>query len=363
MPLADPFSAAAASSSSHKAPYRPGKQPHLPQPPAMVKRTGSMCSLPSPPADSNDMHLEFGPHGLKESLRVAPKRPVMMIDTDSEEEDQLEDDDDDDEPCSLSRPAKSTLGSPANLSITGGGGGASRKQLLNPFLLADRAATSASSASTSHTRPPRPDHPSCSPTHRSRRRVDPDRIKLTTPPQKTRAELEADRERNAVAEDRERKKREMGWDDLDNPFVDRDDGMAKRLKGKEAVKRPETLTYVKRGERIRTSIPFTAVLTSSSPTDDPFTYTAPRLLFPPAAPRTPSTPPSSFLEALRASSTVKPAADPEQEGREGLPPTPVTLKRKAPARPAGPLGGGGGQGYKKMKLPASEAEHQQRGLR
>ncbi|GAA5930784.1 hypothetical protein JCM1841_006417 [Sporobolomyces salmonicolor] len=361
MPLADSFSASAASSSSHKAPYRPGKQPHLPQRPGMMRRTGSMCSLPSPPADSNDLHLEFGPHGLEQRLRVAPKQPVMLIDTDSEEEDQLEDEDDEDEPRSLSRTAKSALGSPANLSIAGGGGGASRKQLLNPFLLADHAPASTSSASTSHARPPRPDHPSSSPTHRSRRRVDPDRIKLTTPPQKTRAELEADRERNEVDEDKERKKREMGWDDLDNPFVDRDDGMAKRLKGKEAAKRPETLTYVKRGERIRTSIPFTAVLTSSSPTDDPFTYTAPRLLFPPAPPRTPSTPPSSFLEALRASSAVK-RADPEQEGRAGLPPTPVTLKRKAPARPAGPLGVGG-QGYKKMKLPASEAEHQQRGLR
>lgn len=114
----------------------------------------------------------------------------------------------------------------------------------------------------------------------------------------------------------------------------------------------------RRGERIRTSIPFTAVLTSSSPSEDPFTYTTPKLLFPPTAPKTPQTPPSSFLEALR-SSVSRPAQPEKKEeiGRDELPPTPVTLKRKPSERNVG-LGGAG----KRMKLPNSEAEHQGRGL-
>lgn len=114
----------------------------------------------------------------------------------------------------------------------------------------------------------------------------------------------------------------------------------------------------RRGERIRTSIPFTAVLTSSSPSEDPFTYTTPKLLFPPTAPKSPQTPPSSFLEALRSAQHEK-----KEEvvvgggGRDELPPTPVTLKRKPSERNVGQQNGGG----KRMKLPSSEAEHQGRG--
>ncbi|GAA6063519.1 hypothetical protein JCM10212_004732 [Sporobolomyces blumeae] len=360
-----------------------------------MQRTSSMCSLPSPPCDKSaaSMDLDTAYQAVESTkLREAPKRPRMVIDEDDDEVDELDDDDDDDPitsrrlrplpPAAASRPHLA-LGSPVNVAHAAGRGGASRKQLLNPFFLADTASASASRTVYSSSRPSYASHAqsqqpvassSTSPVRHSRRRVDPDRIKLTTPPQKSRAELESERTRAEEEDAIEKKRREMGWDDPENPFLDRDDGMAKRLKDKEAPKRPETLTYVKRGERIRTSIPFTAVLTSSSPSEDPFTYTTPRLLFPPAAPKPPATPPSSFLEALRNSgstsasaavpSNPEPTVDKSQGARNELPPTPVTLKRKAPLRA---LGGGAGNGgaamYKKMKLPSSEAEHRQRGLR
>lgn len=115
----------------------------------------------------------------------------------------------------------------------------------------------------------------------------------------------------------------------------------------------------RRGQRISTSVPFTAVLTSTSADDDPFTFTAPKLLFPPKPSTTlmhPSTPPqhSKFLEALRAASATerKPAAAPvpavaadKAPEQAALPPTPVTLKRK----PTDPALGGPAKSYKKMR--------------
>lgn len=134
------------------------------------------------------------------------------------------------------------------------------------------------------------------------------------------------------------------------------------------------LCRFRRGERIKTSIPFTAVLTSSSPSEDPFTYTTPRLLFPPAPPKVPTTPPSSFLQALRASSSTSTTAPPQEatqptltnkpvDRTAELPPTPVTMKRKKPTRSfvdgsSSTVSSGAGTGYKKMKLPNSEAQHQ-----
>ncbi|GAA5954230.1 hypothetical protein JCM3765_005326 [Sporobolomyces pararoseus] len=383
---------------------------------SMMKRTASMCSLPSPPADSTmDLAEDSGMEEEEEeddevtNLRTYPQNPSrllprqskrahMMMERDGEVEeevDELETEDEEpssDEPLHKKRntsrrvPALA-LGSPVNVS-TSTSSRASRKQLLNPFFLSadSRSSVSRPSALPSSS----PEHHSSSsnltsPTRHSRRRVDPDRIKLNqqpniTPPQKSRLQLQEERLRQEAEEAQANKRREMmGWNDPDNPFLDKNDEMFKRNQSKGEPKRPETLTYVKRGERIQTSIPFTAVLTSSSPSEDPFTYTTPRLLFPPAPPKIPTTPPSSFLQALRASSSSTSTAAQQQEGAAlpavnkphgeerttELPPTPVTMKRKKPARSY--VGSNGqesssssssGSGYKRMRLPNSEAQHQ-----
>ncbi|GAA5968550.1 hypothetical protein JCM11641_007676 [Rhodosporidiobolus odoratus] len=354
--------------SSHKAQYRPGKAPtHRRNP---VQRTASLSSLPSPPSDCDEqdgMDLDGG-------LEQPPQRRTLVFDhgfNDEEEIDQLESDLDDDD-SSMDRAARAAsptavpakrracaLGSPANLV---GGGGASRRQLLNPFLPAVQASTSQPTASTSVS-PVRLDFLHASPTRR--RRADPDRIKLAvTPPQKSRADLAEERRRQEEEESKQKKRMMMGWDDPENPFVEKEEDMAKRLRDKQPMKRPETITLVKRGQRIQTSVPFTAVLTSTSPSEDPFTFTAPKLLFPPRAttPPHPSTPPqqSKFLEALRAAgaSEKKPAAagPPGPGGAAQLPPTPVTLKRKATAAaPSGQPGQRYGP-YKKMRGLGHAAE-------
>ncbi|GAA5836844.1 hypothetical protein JCM9279_007676 [Rhodotorula babjevae] len=377
-------SSSSSSSSALDGYRRPSSTSSLVAPQAM-KRTASMCSLPSPPADYGDSGMD-----VDEGLPRAPKLPPFGAGAalDSDEVDQLASDDDDEvaptahhhgrTKVRASRPCM--LGSPAVLFGGGAGAGqASRKQLLNPFL-PPAASTSSSSSTTS--RPPAPTHgvlplsPSASPVRpphpspsRRRHRPDPDRIRLTTPPPRpSAAELEAERARVV----RDERLRAMGWEDPENPFVERDDAMARRLKDLKPVERPETITYVKRGQRIRTSVPFTAVLTSSSPSDDPFTFTAPKLLFPPAqppSPTMPSTPPkqSKFLEALRAAGGPGGAASSvpakrDDAGRE-LPPTPATLKRKVHHHAVGTGAGAGDAGYKRARTfgGADGAEH--RGLR
>ncbi|BGP51094.1 hypothetical protein JCM10450v2_007023 [Rhodotorula kratochvilovae] len=351
-------------------PRYPGKASGSLAPPPM-KRTASMCSLPSPPADYGEDGMD-----VDEGMADAPSVPSFGagVGVGDDEVDQL--DSDYDEPAApashhgrtkprASRPCM--LGSPAVL-IGGGGapGLASRKQLLNPFL-PPAASSSTAAASSSHAAGA-PLSPSASPVRplaspsRRRHRHDPDRIRLTTPPppalRLSEAELAAERERAALEE----RRRAMGWDDPENPFVERDDEMARRIKEKKPVQRPETITYVKRGQRIKTSVPFTAVLTSSSPSEDPFTFTAPKLLFPPAqppSPTLPSTPPkqSKFLEALRAAGAPAGAGEKKDDGADELPPTPATLKRKAPA------GGEGARAlpYKRMRAIGEGAEA--RGLR
>ena len=250
-----------------------------------MKRTTSMCSLPSPPADSTmDMDLaedsgmeeeeeeddEVEEHRIyqQNSARTLPrqsKRAHMVMERNGnaeEEVDELETEDElfsSDEPrlkkrnTSRSAPVLA-LGSPVNVS-THTASRASRKQLLNPFFL---SADSKSSTSRPSTLPSSssPEHHSSSsnlvsPTRHSRRRVDPDRIKLNqqptiTPPQKSGIQLQEERLRQEAEEAQENKRREMmGWDDPDNPFLDKNDEMFKRNQSKGEPKRPETLTYVK----------------------------------------------------------------------------------------------------------------------
>lgn len=238
---------------SSKARFRPGKQP------APIARTASLISLPSPPAE----------HDLDDDIDMA------QVDTEDEdaEVDQLESDTEDAgrdshghdapsrshkhlRPCLLGSPAN-FLGAPAGAAIS-----ASRRQLLNPFLPAAAAAASTSTSVqpfpgaplSPSSSPVRPQRQNASPTRR-RHRSDPDRIKLaaaaagaaeaeaeaagdatTTPPSRPRA-LEID--------ELEERRRTMGWYDDGNPFVDRNDDMARRMQRKEPLERPETITWVK----------------------------------------------------------------------------------------------------------------------
>ncbi|GAA5899980.1 uncharacterized protein JCM6883_006054 [Sporobolomyces salmoneus] len=381
----------------------------------MMQRTSSMCSLPSPPADTR-MNLSDDEEEMEEedfnvmngrnrhsnpsmALSRASKRSHTLL-SQSPREDEVDElaSDDNEESTSDEPPLKKrntskrlatlALGSPVNVSTATSASRASRKQLLNPFFLSSSSSSDSHSTSSSTTcRPPQnvsssPEHPHnlTSPTRHSRRRVDPDRIKLNqniTPPQKTRSQLQEERLREEEEEELRKRREMMGWDDPDNPFLDNNDEMFKRNQSKGELKRPETLTYVKRGERIHTSIPFTAVLTSSCPADDPFTYTTPKLLFPPAPPKIPSTPPSSFLQALRASSSTSTTAEPQEavaavnkphghdERTAELPPTPVTMKRPNKVARSHLRGNddaaslSSGSGYKRMRLPTSEVSHQQ----
>lgn len=249
------------SSSSALGDYHRPSTSLVPPPSLGMKRTASMCSLPSPPADYGDDGMN-----VDEGLPRAPEVSLFGAGAalDSDEVDQLASDVDEEDEAAptaphhhgrakprASRPCM--LGSPAVLFGGGAGAGlASRKQLLNPFLPPAASTSSALPSSrptgpARHGAPPlspsaspvRPPHPSPS---RRRHRPDPDRIRLTTPPPRpTAAELEAERARVA----REDRLRGMGWEDPENPFVERDDAMARRLKDKEPMQRPETITYVK----------------------------------------------------------------------------------------------------------------------
>ncbi|BGP10828.1 hypothetical protein OF846_004550 [Rhodotorula toruloides] len=366
MSFADPY-AQAQWSHSHKAKFRPGKAPAPTHARTEMKRTASLVSLPSPPAegaayDEDGMDVDGG-------IEDAPRRNALVqargFDQDDEEVDQLDSDLEEYDDASQPPPSKRMclLGSPANFLGGPAAGPASRKQLLNPFLPGAASSSFASHAGA----PPSPSASPVRPPHQSpsrrRHRPDPDRIKLaTTPPPKTRAKLEQ--------QAKEKKKRQMGWFDEDNPFVERDDEMARRLKDRQPLKRPETITYVKRGQRVQTTIPFSALLTSTSPSEDPFTFTTPKLLFPPHDPPSPtpensthpSTPPkqSKFLEALR--NAGKP--DEAKEGRkEALPPTPATLKRRAPGGTAAADEASRYGPYKRMRGLEMAGVGEKRGLR
>ncbi|BGP27124.1 hypothetical protein Rt10032_c12g4849 [Rhodotorula toruloides] len=356
------------SAHSGKARFRPGKAPAHAQARPEMKRTASLVSLPSPPAEGLD-YDEVGMDvegGIEDAPRRNPFVQARTFDQDDEEVDQLDSDLEEDDSVFKPPPSKRMclLGSPANFLGGPAAGSASRKQLLNPFL----PGTAASSSFPSHAGAPlspsaspvRPAHPSPS---RRRHRPDPDRIRLaTTPRARTRAELEMQAQ--------EEKKRQMGWFDEDNPFVERDDEMARRLKDRQPLKRPETITYVKRGQRLQTTIPFSALLTSTSPSEDPFTFTTPKLLFPPRDPPSPTpedsthptTPPkqSKFLEALRNAGKL----EEDKKGRkEALPPTPATLKRRAPGGAAAAEDASRFGPYKRMRGLEMASAGEKRGLR
>lgn len=253
---------------SSKARFRPGKRP----PPTLLARAASLVSLPSPPAE--------GQLGSDVEMDLTEDED----DGDDREVDQLASDNDD-EPAESGRQARAPkslpsaagpclLGSPANFlgAPAGFAVSASRKQLLNPFLppAAESSHSYPSSSSSVRPYPGAPLSPSSSPVRpdrqqhhspsRRRHRSDPDRIRLsssdqslpdrpgpgslsavtTTPPSKARDLAAA-----AAAAVQEERRRAMGWYDEDNPFVDRNDDMARRLQNKEPLVRPETVTWVK----------------------------------------------------------------------------------------------------------------------
>jgi len=200
--------------------------------------------------------------------RRVQKRSYTMVERDEDEEEVDELDSDVEEQPSSDEPlykkrntskrlSTLMLGSPVNVS-TSTSSRASRKQLLNPFFLSavpkssdlPRQHPSSSTVPSSSTSSSSAEHSAniTSPTRHSRRRVDPDRIKFgqnVTPPQKTRSQLQDERARQEAEEARARKREMMGWDDPDNPFLDKNDEMFKRNQTKGEVRRPETLTYVK----------------------------------------------------------------------------------------------------------------------
>lgn len=246
---------------SSKAKFRPGKRP----PPTLLARAASLVSLPSPPADAHDGSSD------------------VEMDLTEDEVDQLASDSDEDDDDATSRPEGRAsqgpanpclLGSPANFlgAPAGTAISASRKQLLNPFLPPAVGGGGGGESSlrpfpgaplSPSSSPVRPERQNLSSPSRRRHRSDPDRIKLsaaaaeaafpglhdaagvtTTPPSKARqlATTEADAEKR---DEQEERRRAMGWYDEDNPFVDRNDDMARRLQKKEPLTRPETVTWVK----------------------------------------------------------------------------------------------------------------------
>ncbi|ORY54168.1 hypothetical protein BCR35DRAFT_310450 [Leucosporidium creatinivorum] len=269
-----------------------------------LKRTSSVISLPSPPD-------ELAQPSLKHSyLDIGSDGDLEDDDEQEEEVDQLDSDQDDDDE------------------------GDAHASTLNPFVV-----PSTSTFKRQHQEQEeeqvasRPDHPQASPTHRAKR---------------LRKGRELDRVSFSSAEKGKGKGKGVnpkgmgrGWDSPSNPFIEREgegEMIAQRVeRAKKARKssarggegKEEMVTYVFRGKRIHYDLPLSTLLTSEDPTSSPFADPSPRLLFPPAAPITPpsATPSSSFLDALRATQKKGGQEQQLEEGR-GLPPTPVTEKRK-----------------------------------
>ncbi|KAM0790967.1 hypothetical protein ACM66B_004271 [Microbotryomycetes sp. NB124-2] len=328
-----------------------------PQRPNPLKRSNSAMSLPSPPDDISPSFLQ-----ARHSLGDIDMSAVATDD----EVDELESDDND-EPSSARRQTNYTTRS-TSLQLS---------HDSNPFSAPARRVQGAriDSVNEGHLRvetraqlrAPAPqvsaESVHMSPTDRARRR-------------------RQDRER-IIVDDLLLGPKSMGrgWDSPGNPFIDRPAAVASLRNDQpshgqerdqaepwtpgQAVK-PDRLTYVFRGKRVTYDIPFDALVAAEDPDDDPFPETKPRLLFPPAA-GPPVTPPSlmstsasiSFLDALRngaatiPQTAVIPASPVKQGTGGGLPPTPVTGKRRG-AQSRNGDGGGDQQSrfgpYKKLRL-------------
>ncbi|KAK4695670.1 hypothetical protein P7C70_g8509, partial [Phenoliferia sp. Uapishka_3] len=274
-----------ASTSSSKAPFRPGKLPPSLRPPP--KRTESMLSLPSPGESPRRRE-----RSVSRTLSDGPLQPAFIADV-------------------FSRPSQRPYSDEEDADMEDEDIDFQMTRRVDPFGGASATA-----------RPVQPDHPQASPTQVVRRRmVDKERIKIE--------------KRDGLVGAKGLPKPKggpLGWDSPSNPFVVHP-GDKPRVHTPGQAKKPDKLTYVFRGKRITYDIPFDA-LVASDPEDSPYADPSPRLLFP-APPITPpsSNPSTSFLDALRATmpQDSKPTLD------FGLP-TPAREKDKKSARQEGRYG-------------------------
>ncbi|KAK4048128.1 hypothetical protein OIV83_004998 [Microbotryomycetes sp. JL201] len=306
-----------------------------------LKRSSSALSLPSPPDDISPSLL----------LSRDSAGDYDMATVDGDFDDQIDELESDDEPCPApQRPHYTTRPTAQQLYES------------DPFLAPARRVsdTQVDSINRGHLRvaaraqvcaaAPAASSSSASPIHMSptdrarRKKQDRERIMLDGP---------IDSGKNHFGP----RSMGKGWDSPGNPFIERptrataaagSQQQSENERDREtwtpgrAVK-PDRLTYVFRGKRVTYDIPFDSLVAAEDPDDDPFPETKPRLLFPPAV-EPPITPPSlmsnltsaSFVDALRngpgpitvPKTAIIPASPIKQGSGDGLPPTPVTGKRR-----------------------------------
>ncbi|SCV69437.1 BQ2448_2457 [Microbotryum intermedium] len=279
-------------------------------PAPMLKRTNSVNSLPSPPDEMMSQELL--------ALAVVYLSDEELNDTDLEEGD---DDDDDEAPGLVVRPQPKRSA----------GRRASNRMLVdcNPFLVPSQCALQEEQKKQARIEA-RPDHPHASPTHQARRkRLQQHKIKLD----------EGHAHKLGIGA----RTMGRGWESPSNPFIAREGETAEPTARRENHK-PDKITYVFRGKRVTYDVPLDALLAPEDPEDSPFPDPSPRLLFPmgptsddeadhanPITPPSQSRPTSSFLDALRVTTSAKPHD--VKSSSLGLPPTPVTERqRKAPEK-------------------------------
>lgn len=224
----------ASSSSSSKAPFRPGKIPSSSSRPS-VKRNDSIVSLPSPP-DEGPLQPAFNAQSLS--------RTKGLSDSDVDEDVDIDD------AADFDRAQRDPFG----------GGGA-------------------------RARPVQPDHPQVSPTQAARRRrVDKERIKVVTPAAFVGAKGMAKKPLGGLE-----------WESPSNPFVVKSSD-EHRMWTPGHAKKPEKLTYVLYAHSSFTPsfVQSAAQLTRPLFRFPPAEGSASRTTYPstPSSPKTPRTPPS-----------------------------------------------------------------------
>ncbi|KAM0750472.1 hypothetical protein T439DRAFT_326438 [Meredithblackwellia eburnea MCA 4105] len=299
--------ASSSTSSSYKAPFRPGKIPYGSASRPAVKRNDSVASLPSPPSESSG---PLQPAFISSLLANHGAENGDLSATDEEEEGDGDCDD------------GMQVDLDSNLNRNG----------EDPFRRSDPFRGGGSVP-----RPVQPDHPQASPTQIARRRmVDKNRIQV-------------ERKEDVLGAKSLAKPRKLAALSSSDPFVDRpsDKGKGPWVPGQ--AKKPEKLSYVFRGKRIEYDMPVD-VLLSAGPDESPEPELVPRLLFPPPPPVTPpsATPSASFLDSLRASITRKTTPVVEH----GLP-TPARERERKKPEP-----GNGGNRFDPYKRPLASVGEQ-----
>ncbi|KAK4055405.1 hypothetical protein OIO90_003243 [Microbotryomycetes sp. JL221] len=285
-----------------------------------LKRTLSGVSLPSPP---QDMHLD-DQHELVQSKTTVD----VDLATNEDEVDELDSSDDNDNGDTrqaLTRPTQSTKIC-SNMSTS----------RVNSTLRLQHAST----------RPDQRGHLRVDARldRTTRHDEDQDMHRTNMSPTDRAKKLRRDRQRRTKTDD-ERPATSV-WDSPNNPFIDRPTHKSNATRDNEPwtpgqASKPDKLTYVFRGKRVTYDIPFDTLVSSEDPEDDVFPETKPRLLFPPVQ-QTPTTPPSTKLSTASFIATLKnnaidttnemmmsiPVSPKKPINNNGLPPTPVTGRRR-----------------------------------